>query len=78
MATLLDELIKLTQSFEANKIEYAVCGGLAMAIHGFVRATIDIDLLVLSEKLANAWKIAKNLGSVVPNLVNFNSTFLFD
>jgi len=59
MATLFDELTKLTESFEANGIEYAVCGGLAMAIHGFARATLDIDLLILSEDLEKAYKIGE-------------------
>ena len=68
MTSLLDELKKLTQSLEADKIEYAICGGLAMAIHGFVRATVDIDLLILSESLDDAWKIAKNLGYDIEGL----------
>jgi Uncharacterised nucleotidyltransferase len=30
-------------------IEYAVCGGMAMALHGYLRATVDIDLLIRPE-----------------------------
>ncbi len=33
-----------------------------MAIHGLTRATIDIDLLVLSENLEDVWKIAIDFG----------------
>ncbi len=74
MATLLEELTKLTESLETNGIEYAVCGGLAMAIHGFVRATIDIDLLLLSDNLEDAWKIAENLGYEFAGLpLHFNN-----
>jgi hypothetical protein len=40
MATLLDELSQLISALDENEIEYAVCGGLSMAIHGFVRATV--------------------------------------
>ena len=40
--TLLDELSQLISAFDENGIEYAVCGGLALAIHGFARATLDI------------------------------------
>lgn len=39
-----------------------------MAIHGLPRATIDIDLLVLSENLADVWKIAESLGYDVEGL----------
>ena len=51
MATLLQELLEITSDFEKNGIEYAVCGGLSMAIHGFARATMDIDLLIQPESL---------------------------
>ncbi len=37
MATLLDELSQLISALDENEIEYAVCGGLALAIHGFAR-----------------------------------------
>lgn len=62
MATLFDELTQLVELFEANEIDYAVCGGLAMAIHGFARATLDIDLLILSESLEAAYKLAEEKG----------------
>lgn len=39
-----------------------------MAIHGLPRATIDIDLFVLSEDLEKAWKAAQNLGYDVEGL----------
>lgn len=39
-----------------------------MAIHGLPRATIDIDLLILSENLSDVWKIAQNLGYDVEGL----------
>ena len=62
MATLFDELTELVESFEASGIEYAVCGGLAMAIHGFARATLDIDLLILSESLEKSYEVAAKKG----------------
>jgi hypothetical protein len=61
MATLLEELSGLISALDENEIEYAVCGGLALAIHGFARATLDIDILIQSESLEKAYKIgAKN------------------
>ena len=57
MATLLDELSQLISALDENEIEYAVCGGLALAIHGFARATLDIDILIQSESLEKAYQI---------------------
>ena len=62
MAFLLHEFTKLIASIEDSELEYAVCGGLAMTIHGFVRATIDIDLLIQPETLEKAFQIAKDNG----------------
>jgi hypothetical protein len=59
MATLLDEFIGITKAFDQAGIEYAVCGGWAMAIHGWPRATIDIDLLLPSIDLEKAFSVAR-------------------
>ena len=42
MLNLLTEFQNIVNSLEEEKIEYAICGGIAMAIHGFLRATVDI------------------------------------
>lgn len=62
MAFLLDEFTKLINAFEDAELDYAVCGGLAMAIQGFPRATIDIDLMILAESLDKAFQIANEIG----------------
>jgi cellobiose-specific phosphotransferase system component IIB len=62
MATLLDELSQLISALDENEIEYAVCGGLALAIHGFARATLDIDILIQPELLEKAYKIGAENG----------------
>lgn len=62
MATLLDELGEIISDLEAGGIEHAVCGGLALTIHGFPRATFDIDILIQAESLEKAYKIAAELG----------------
>ena len=41
-----DTLRKLAERLSKEKIEYAVIGGMALALHGFVRPTQDIDLLM--------------------------------
>ena len=62
MSTLLDELSQLISALDENEIEYAVCGGLALAIHGFTRATLDIDILIQPESLEKAYKIGAEKG----------------
>lgn len=62
MATLLDELSQLISALDENGIEYAVCGGLALTIHGFSRATFDIDILIRPESLEKAYEIVAPFG----------------
>ncbi len=62
MATLLDELSQIISALEDGGIEYAVCGGLALAIHGFARATLDIDVLIRPESLEKAYEIGAENG----------------
>jgi hypothetical protein len=68
MSTLLQEFANLTQTLNEKNIDYAVCGGWAMAIHGFNRATLDIDLLILSEDLEQVWETAQSFGYDVEGL----------
>lgn len=51
---LLDELLLLVGEFETRGVPYALCGGLAVNIHGIVRTTIDIDFLIPSNSLEDA------------------------
>jgi hypothetical protein len=59
---ILDELNALTQKFKEEKIEYALCGGLAMAIYALPRATLDIDILIEPGLLDTTRCIAHELG----------------
>ncbi len=68
MATLLDEFKAISLALNNAGIEYAVCGGWAMAIHGLPRATMDIDLLVLADDFEAAWSIAKKFGYDIEGL----------
>ena len=43
------DLGRLVDALSRVRIEYALCGGLAVAVHGFPRSTKDIDLLVRPE-----------------------------
>ena len=46
MLDIYHEFERLIAALNERRIEYAVCGGLAMAIHGVPRSTIDIDVLI--------------------------------
>lgn len=39
-------LLKVIKTLDDCKIDYAVAGGYAVALHGAVRATVDIDLVI--------------------------------
>ena len=65
MVNLHEELIALISALEDSKIDYALCGGLAMSVHGHYRATDDIDLLIRSESLEEIKNIARSLGYVI-------------
>lgn len=43
---LVAELKAVAGALEAADVTWALCGGLAVAVHGAPRATADIDLLV--------------------------------
>ena len=48
---LKDELLKIVVRLDQAGIDYALCGGLAVAVHGHPRMTKDIDILIRPESL---------------------------
>ncbi|CAN2042454.1 Nucleotidyltransferase family protein [Candidatus Magnetomoraceae bacterium gMMP-15] len=63
---LLIELKKLVEEFDKHKIEYALCGGLALAVYAKPRATFDIDFMVEPNLLSKIKEIVANLGFNIP------------
>ncbi len=61
---LFEEFSALVEEFDSENIEYALCGGLAMAVYAFPRATLDIDILIEPESLEKAKDAANRLGFV--------------
>jgi hypothetical protein len=59
---LFDEFSALTRALDAAHVDYAVAGGLAVAIWGVPRATQDIDLLVPRAALEAAIAIGRERG----------------
>jgi hypothetical protein len=59
---LFDELVALVAELDASKVEYALVGGLAVAVWGAPRATKDIDLLILAGSVTAAKEAAARRG----------------
>lgn len=64
---IIDELSAIVAVLDTAKLEYAVCGGLAVAVHGHPRATKDIDLLVVATDVTTVLALVKPLGYDVPS-----------
>jgi hypothetical protein len=68
MFDLYEEFKSIVSALERADIDYAVCGGLAMAVWGAPRATVDIDLLILAEAQEEAKSVARGLGFTIEAL----------
>lgn len=68
MLDLYEEFKAIIAVLSENEIDYAVCGGLAMSIHGFTRATVDIDLLIQAESFDLVQQILDKQGYVIKGL----------
>lgn len=58
-----DEILRVLRAFESAGLEYVLIGATAMGIHGVVRATEDVDLVVRAtpeniDRLRNAFRAA--------------------
>lgn len=63
---LFEELMALVAELDASRVDYALAGGLAVAVWGAPRATKDIDLLVPREAIAAAKQAAARRGFSLP------------
>lgn len=72
---LFDELTRVVAALDASGVQYAVCGALALAIHGLPRATKDIDVLVLADALGDLRIAVRNCGYTIEALpMTFSSS----
>jgi hypothetical protein len=60
--TLYDELRSVLEALDQAGVDYALVGGLAVAVWGAPRATKDIDLLVRGEKIQDALAAVRTRG----------------
>lgn len=63
---LFEELMSLVTELDKAGVEYALAGGLAVAVWGAPRATKDIDLLVRPEAISNAMDAVGRRGFSLP------------
>jgi hypothetical protein len=72
---MLDKIPKIISFLNKHKVEYVIIGGYAIIIHGFLRATEDIDL-VLKMTHENVSKFQKALLTIYNdndiNEINFS------
>ena len=59
---LYRQLTQLVAALDEEGVEYALCGGLAMAVHSLPRATVDIDVMIEPSALDAVRRVAKGLG----------------
>lgn len=62
MLTLLQEFNRIVEALQGKRIRYALAGGLAVAVHGGVRSTEDIDFLVHPDDVGQFVDILRNIG----------------
>ena len=67
--TLYDELRSVLNALDQARVDYALVGGMAVAVWGAPRATRDIDLLVRSEDLAKAMSAVRERGFTLAALL---------
>lgn len=62
---LLDALKKIITTLNEQRIEYALCGGLAMAVYALPRATLDIDIMIETDSLVRTKQAIHDLGFIL-------------
>jgi hypothetical protein len=63
------KIAELLQSLSGESVQYVLVGGLAVQLHGFMRSTFDIDLVLAmnDDNLARFIAVAKRYG-LVPSM----------
>ena len=60
-----EELLRALRAFQDQKLEYVLIGATAMGFHGLVRATEDVDLIILPTA-ENVERLRRALHSAYP------------
>lgn len=62
MVDVYGELVAVLAAFDAAGVDYALCGALALAVHGVPRATKDIDVIARKDDVAKIRTAVRALG----------------
>ncbi len=62
---LKKELIGVVRTLNVSGVPYALCGGMAVVLHGYPRLTRDIDLLIRRSDLAGARDALAEIGFTI-------------
>lgn len=72
---LFAEVVAVAAALDAASVDYAICGGVALAVHGAPRATKDIDLLAREADLPRLRGVVSDLGFAIEALpMTFSSS----
>ncbi len=62
MLDIYQELTAIVNTLACAEIDYALCGGIAVAFHGYTRFTRNIDILIKTEDLARVLTAVRPCG----------------
>ncbi len=65
MLDLVEEFRSIVAALEVAGVPFAVCGGLAVAIHSQPRATVDVDLLLPRDQIDPCKDVVRALGYTI-------------
>lgn len=65
MLDLVEEFRSIVAALEVAGVPFAVCGGLAVAIHSQPRATVDVDLLLPQDQIDSCKDVVRGLGYTI-------------
>lgn len=74
MNELLSEFRDVIKILNSQQVPYAICGGLALAVHGIPRATVDIDLLVPESAIAALKDAVRSIGYTTETQLGFHKS----
>lgn len=77
-------LLKVVDTFKKHKVNYAIAGGYAVALHGAVRGTVDIDVIVnisisgfeKAEKVLESIGLKSRLPVTAKDVYNFRKEYI--
>ena len=64
----LEDLVSLCKALNDEDVRYVLIGGFAVILHGFVRATKDVDLLV-DPSVENVQRLKRAMASLPDNAI---------